>query len=198
MSLGDYEQILTEIAAEWGVAEEEIKLAEQIHKKVVFPAIKELRYAGRRLADALAAISRNDPPKEILEYLADARFGCHCARHDVIDASILKIAIDLDLMLDKLGPEAVLIAYPQYAELVRRVQATQYDIAVARKKRDERRDIYQEIQKAAFPDLVREFNKLKSSETLMKRIAGRTKWHRYLAYALAILSILISLASIMR
>ena len=46
MSLGDYEAILTEIATEWGIAEFEIKLAEQVHRKVVFPAIKELRYAG--------------------------------------------------------------------------------------------------------------------------------------------------------
>jgi hypothetical protein len=196
MSFGDYEEILGEIAAEWGVAEEEIKLAEQIHKKVVFPAIKELRYAGRRLADALAAIARDAPQKEILDYLADARFGCHCARHDVIDASILKIAVDLDLMLKKLGHEAVLAAYPQYAELVSRVQGTQYEIAVARKKRDERRDIYQEIQKAEFPNLVREFNKVKSNEPLMKRIAGRTKFHRYLAYALGVVGILIGIAGI--
>ncbi|GAA0757115.1 hypothetical protein FHS52_000383 [Erythromicrobium ramosum] len=94
MSLGDYEEILTEIASEWGVAEEEIKLAEQIHHKVVLPAIKELRYAGRRLADALGAIARGAPATEVKDLIADARFRCHCARHDVIDASLLKIAID--------------------------------------------------------------------------------------------------------
>ncbi len=36
MSLGDYEAVLTEIAEEWATAEHEIKLAEQIHKRVVF------------------------------------------------------------------------------------------------------------------------------------------------------------------
>jgi hypothetical protein len=195
MSLGDYEAVLTEIAEEWATAEHEIKLAEQIHKRVVFPAIQELRYAGRRLADALVAISRNAAADEVSGYLTDARFGCHCARHDVIDASLLKMAIDLDLMLRKLGHEAVLAAFPKYPELLQKLQNAQFEIAKARHKRESRRDIYEELQRAEFPDLVRQFKEAESNEPLMKRIAMRTRFHRYLAYAFGVAGIVISLFS---
>lgn len=198
MSLGDYEAILVEIATEWGTAELEIKLAEQLHHKVVFPAIKELRYAGRRLADALVAISKGASDDEVKSYLGDARFGCHCARHDVIDASILKMAVDLDLMLTKLGHEAVLGAFPAYPELLVRLQGVQSHIAVARKKREERRDIYAELQKVEFPDLIGQFKSIQASEPLMKRIAMRTKLQRYIAYAIGVAGIILGLIGILR
>ena len=197
MSLGDYEAILTEIATEWGIAEEEIKLAEQVHRKVVIPAIKELRYAGRRLADALSAIARDAPREEIMELLADARFNCHCARHDSIDASIGKISGDLNLALDRLGHEAVLGAFPEYSSLLRRVQQTQTKIVMARKKRETRRDIYAELQEAEFPHLVAEYRKFQSSEKLMKKIAIKTRSERHFAYGLAIIGMAVGVLGFM-
>ena len=184
MSLGDYEELLSDISQEWDIAEREVKMAEQLHKKVVFPAIKELRYAGRRLADALAAITRGEDDKEIRGLLADARFACHCARHDVIDASMLKMGVDLSLALEKLGHEAVLGAFPEYPKLVRSVQEAQTLIATARQKRNERYDIYEELQKAQFPALIEQFKEFQSNEPLMKKIAGKEKGKRYLAYAI--------------
>jgi hypothetical protein len=136
MALDEFERVLAAIAADWNAAEFDLKLGEQVNQKVVFPAIKELRYAGRRLADALVAISQNGAKEDIDALLIHARFNCHCARHDAIDAATLKMAIDLDLMLGKLGHEGVLFAFPQFPVLYRKIQNAQSLIAAARAKRE--------------------------------------------------------------
>lgn len=195
MALGEFEELLTAIAAEWNAAELDIKLGEQVNRKVVFPAIKELRYAGRRLADALVSISKGAPSATVSELLIDARFNCHCARHDVIDAATLKMAIDLDLMLGKLGHEAVLFAFPEFPKLYLNIQAAQSLIATAREKRENRQDIYAEIEATRFRELVDSFNRAKASEPLMKRIAVQTKVSRWIAYGIGALGIILAIVA---
>jgi hypothetical protein len=189
----EFKDTLAAIAEEWNAAERDIKLGEQVNRKVVFPAIKELRYAGRRLADAMVVIVNGGTDEQIHDLLVDARFNCHCARHDVIDAATLKMAIDLDLMLEKLGHEAALFAFPKFPDLYKNIQDAQALIAAAREKRENRQEIYAEIEATKFGDLVDMFNGLKASEPLMKRIATKTKSQRYIAYALAGSSIVLSL-----
>ena len=193
MSLDEYRETLFEIGDEWNEAERDIKLGEQVNRKVVFPAIKELRYAGRRLSDAMTAIAKDKDSKKINEFLSDARFNCHCARHDVIDAATTKMILDLDIMERRLGFDAVLAAFPKFGQFYSAVQDAQEKIALARRKRENRQDIYSEIEKINFPDLVTVYNSLKSSEPLMKRIAARNKFTRWISYVLAIISILVSL-----
>jgi hypothetical protein len=195
MAFDDFKDILAAIATEWNAAEFDIKLGEQVNRKVVFPAIKELRYAGRRLADALVLISQGGDEDSVRELLIDARFNCHCARHDVIDAATLKMAIDMDLMFEKLGHEAALFAFPKFPQLYQSIQDAQVMIAAAREKRENRQEIYAEIEAARFKDLVQMFNELKASEPLMKRIAVATKTSRWTAYGLAIVAIAIALLS---
>jgi hypothetical protein len=192
MALDEFEGDLAAIAADWNAAELDLKLGEQVNQKVVFPAIKELRYAGRRLADALVAISQARSRKDIDALLVHARFNCHCARHDAIDAATLKMAIDLDLMLGRLGHEAVLFAFPKFPDLYHRIQHAQSLIASARAKRENRQDIYAEIEATNFSDLVDLFKEAKGSEPLMKRIAASTKSQRWVAYALAGAGILLA------
>lgn len=184
MALGEYEEVLVAIAADWNAAEYDVKLGEQVNKKIVVPAIKELRYAGRRLADALVAISQGKAKKDIDAFLIHARFNCHCARHDAIDAATLKMAIDLDLMTERLGHEAVLFAFPKFGELFGRIQAAQSLIASARAKRENRGDIYAEIAATDFQGLVELYKSAKASEPLMKKIAARTRAQRWIAYGL--------------
>jgi hypothetical protein len=53
----------------------------------------------------------------------------------------------MDIMTKRLGYEAVLSAFPKYGHLYAAVQSTQELIALTRKKRQERQDIYAEIEK---------------------------------------------------
>lgn len=45
---------------EWNKSEEAIKAAEQVNGRVILPAVKELRYAGRRIVEALHLIGAGD------------------------------------------------------------------------------------------------------------------------------------------
>jgi uncharacterized protein YdcH (DUF465 family) len=109
--LESYRAILTSILAEWNQAEGDIKQAEQVSQRVSEPSIKELRYAGRRVTEAIHKILSGGDPDDIRKLLHDADFDCHRARHDAVDAATSKIATDLKAMTDKLGYHAVLKAY---------------------------------------------------------------------------------------
>ena len=116
----DHLVILAAIQKEWNRAEEDIKTAELVVNKIVLPSIKELRYAGRRVIDALMIITANPhgaDEGQIRSLLDDAKFDCHRARHDAIDAATSKIAIDLEIMVSKLGYHAILPAYPDFPQL---------------------------------------------------------------------------------
>ena len=79
-NLEPYDELLVQIQDEWNIAESDIKQAEQICNGVVIPSIIELRYAGRRIIEALTKIQLGAPEIEISDLLSDARFNCHRAR----------------------------------------------------------------------------------------------------------------------
>ena len=116
--LDDCSALLNSVLAEWNRAEEDIKIAEQVANKVVNPSIKELRYAGRRLVEALVKLQNAAPFEEVEALLNDALFNCHRARHDAVDAGTSKIAIDLDIMTTRLGYEVILPVHPAFPKLV--------------------------------------------------------------------------------
>ena len=84
---------LEEIKRVWDETEIVIKRAERIRAQVVEPAINELRYAGRRLVDAMHladTAGANAKDRETFDsYVRDCLFRCYCAQHDALDASIL-------------------------------------------------------------------------------------------------------------
>lgn len=95
-------ELLAQIKVAWDKAEQAIKRAELVCGEVVTPAIKELRYAGRRLADGLEAVASGTVTPETNGFLRDALFDCYRARHDAIDAAISKIAVEIDLSVRRL------------------------------------------------------------------------------------------------
>jgi len=94
----DFATTLTQIRREWDKAEHSLKIAEQVGNQVIFPAIKELRYAGRRIVDALAECASGGDANKVRALLDDALFDCYRARHDAVDASISTIAAELDVL----------------------------------------------------------------------------------------------------
>src|SRR5688572_5247091 len=102
--MGDDEltRATSRVSAEWNKAETAIKLAEQVNGEIINPAIYELRYAGRRLIEALEAASAGDR-QEALSLLRDAHFDCMRSRHDATDAATSKIVSDLKIAVEYLG-----------------------------------------------------------------------------------------------
>jgi hypothetical protein len=79
------EQAESDLSREWSAAEQAIKIAEVITISGIAPAVMELRYAGRRMADALEA----ETPEIKERLLRDAAIHCQRARADAVDASIV-------------------------------------------------------------------------------------------------------------
>lgn len=174
----DYGDIFADICREWDEAEKDLKRAEQVAEQVVFPAIKELRYAGRRLAQAMKLASADGDKAEIQKLLQDAAFNCHRARHDAIDAASAQIAKILDLACEKLGHDVVLAVNPQFSELIQKVEGLRDKIVKARGSPEDRDRIYEIVENADFPNLIEAFQKFRSSESLMTKMAAEQRWRR--------------------
>lgn len=187
--LDEFRDLLDSINNEWNRAEGDIKQAEQVCTKVIEPAINELRYAGRRLIDAISSASKGGDRRHIESLLTDARFDCHRARHDAVDAASSKITLDLDILQTKLGIDVVLQAFPDFPALVREVDALREKIVASRKIRENRENIYTGIEAVDFPALVSRYNLLRSSEPIMLRLAKGRRRERVGALAFGIVGI---------
>lgn len=144
-------RLLNSVLVEWNRAEEDIKIAEQVANKVVNPSIKELRYAGRRIVDALCKYKNQEPMNDIESLLRDALFDCHRARHDAIDAGTSKIAVDLQLMIKKIKYDAILPVFPEFPNFLKALKAVRVRIQVSRKNRANREVVYTVLESIDFP-----------------------------------------------
>ncbi len=171
----DFGALLNSVLVEWNRAEEDIKIAEQVANKVVNPSIKELRYAGRRIVEALVKFQNDAPAAEIVALLQDALFDCHRARHDAIDAGTSKIAIDLEIMISKLGYEVILSVHPTFPGLFQDLQKIRARIITSRRDRENRDKIYSVLEAADFPELVKSYTALRGNEHMMVAMARRRR-----------------------
>ncbi|MEO5338557.1 MAG: hypothetical protein H7841_16960 [Magnetospirillum sp. WYHS-4] len=174
MTIDVFQPYLSAIRDEWDKAEEDLKRAEQIGNQPVVPSIKELRYAGRRIIDALHALERKEDA-EAMKFIQDALFNCHRARHDAIDAATSAIALKLDFATSQLGYEPVLKAFPKFASLLRDLDAIRERIARSRRNRADRQAIYSAIESVDFPKLVREYGEFTRAEPIMRALAKKQR-----------------------
>lgn len=185
------EALFLEIQQEWNKAEEAIKRSEQVSLEVSIPAISELRYAGRRIVDAFnLAASEGDDADRVLALLEDARFCCHRAQHDAIDAAMAKIAIDLDDLTSRLGFDPVIKACPGFQEFYAQFARTRAKIAASRGKREDRNAIYDAVTETDLPAII------KSYETVMavRPVAKKFAWQMRMGGLNAILLTLVAIA----
>jgi len=190
----DYSEILSSICNEWDAAEDDIKVAEQVGHQVVFPSIKELRYGGRRIIDALNAVAAGEPTEKITAFFEDARFNCYRARHDAIDATIAIISVELHIKAKKIGYRAILKVYPEFSNLTRRLRATQEQISQSRADRSNREKIYSAVENAEFKDIVRMYRDFLDSEDIMRSMAQSDRFWRVMPIVVTSLILLASIA----
>jgi len=144
---------LASLEVHWNLAEKAIKQAEQINAEIVNPAIYELRYAGRRLVEAMPKLDSDpDSAKKLIE---DAIFDCCRARHDAIDAATSKISADFRISIKKIGPKNLLQYFPKFTEIFAILQDTRRKIVESRGNRDNRDEIYKTIQESDMVQLDR-------------------------------------------
>lgn len=168
VEIADFKELLATVRKEWDKAEHSIKLAEQVGNQVVFPAIKELRYGGRRIIDALAVLSENGPAADVKALMDDALFDCYRARHDAVDAVISTIAAELDVTAKKLGYRPIIDAYPNYPKLLQTLRSAQTAIAASRGIRKDRDKIYTALESVDLVALIDQYNDFKLCGDIMR------------------------------
>ena len=192
----EYKSILAGISSEWDQAEKDIKIAEQVCGEVVTPSIKELRYAGRRIVDALNEMAADGDKQKISNYLQDAKFNCHKARHDAIDAAISKISITLELMSQKLGYKNIITVYSGFSDFWAQLSATKEKIVASRGDRENRENLYAAIENSEIQKLVVEFGKIQRAEPIIMSIAKKEKMAMWGSYAIGLIGIIIAIVAI--
>ena len=173
-------QLLSSIQKEWDLAEADIKQAEQVCHSVVVPAIKELRYAGRRLVEAIQPTI--SAPDRVQALLQDANFNCHRARHDAIDAGTSKIASDLDIMVSKIGHDAILKCYPDFAVMRHELSEIRAVIVESRGNREGRAAFYVNLENAQFPAIVKRHVTLQAAEPMMREMASASRRAKFYSW----------------
>jgi len=159
---------LARLSKAWAEAEQSLKISEQQLGDVVIPAIKELRYAGRKLTKALENYRNGvDLPRTDLE-LEDAIFDCYRARHDATDAATSAISLRLDHAITSLGIEAVKEHFPEYSDLAGLLLTTRRKISMARHDSNGRHDLYEDLEVNELPEIVELYEKFKANEPHMK------------------------------
>lgn len=158
----------------------------------MFPSINELRYGGRRLVDVIHGLLNNASEGDIDGWVADARFDCHRARHDAIDTAISKIAIKIDIMVEKLEYEAIIPVFPEFPVLVKQLGDVRKNIARSRENREDREAIYTTVESTDFIGLVERFQRLVECEPIMKKIALKNRWRD----VVAVVALVVALAAL--
>lgn len=171
-------EILVDIQREWDLAEEAIKRCEQVARAAIIPAIKELRYAGRRIVDALNKAHKAGSQQDVNALLEDARFDCHRARHDAMDAALDVMALDFDNLTKRLGYDAVIQAYPDFQSLYRDFAKARRQIALSRGDRQNRNVIYETIASVDFPDLADRYADLVTCKPIALAAAAKSRRQR--------------------
>ena len=195
----EFDASIARISEEWNKAEEYVKVAEQIEGKVVFPSIKELRYAGRRVIEALECAHKNEY-KQALEYLIDARFDCMRARHDAVDTTVSTAAAEIKAVTDRVGHDVVIRGFPEYSKLITLISDSQVKIASSRFNRNNREAIYANRGQAKivegavvsvdFTSLVVLYRSFQANENVIKSLGKKDRFWQLWAVISTLLLIL--------
>ena len=189
------EEALRETRADWDLAEDHVKLAELVDGEAIIPSINELRYAGRRLIDALTAIAAGDVGRAN-GFLGEARFFCLRARHDALDATLLTISGDVKNKLDHLDYEVIAVCFAPLPELRTALHRASNAVAKSRGNREDRDLIYKTVATTDFPRLVELYQEFSSSQDLMVRMTKRRRWTSFLTNCFGIAGMIALLIAI--
>jgi hypothetical protein len=182
--------------------DDELDKAEQVRgNEVVNSAIFELRYAGRKIVDALQLIMNKDWKNDrdvyekIRRYLGDAIEDCVKSKHDAIDAMIDFVTTWFNHMEGRIGLSSLVGLFPDYIEITSRIAAVQDKIAHSREHRAASRDgVYDEIENEDYDAILALYNRMRLSRDRVQKISNWDWWHRV---ANMMLTVVIALGTVL-
>jgi hypothetical protein len=183
-----------ELNSEWNKSEEYLKISEQISTEAVIPGINELRYAGRKLLDALNCEATD--PKRAMALLNDAVHDCYRARHDCIDVAVSLINSHIELMTKRLTYTKLTSVLPELGSLIADLSAAQTKITGSRARRAARENIYEDIKDIDLPAIRARYDKLRASEEMIKSEVARENRNKVLTWAVGAGGLLVGVAGV--
>jgi hypothetical protein len=175
---------LRELITQWNIAERRIKQAENARaQEIVSSAIFELRYAGRKVVDAIVLALdpnwENDEAaaEQIHAYLDDAIEDCVKAKHDAIDAVMSFVVRWFWEQEQLIGLRNVQNFYPEYLRLTATIADIQEKIEQSRGDRTRLREsIYNGIEEGPYDEILGLYKQMRSSRERVDRVVRREKW----------------------
>lgn len=166
------------IADEWDKAEKLIKTAEVTRNEVVLASINELRYAGRRLVDALRAADacRADPncvksKEDLNRYVSETLSFCQRALHDAVDAIILHVRTQIETYDNTFGPSLLAEKFPVIIEMKTVLRAAEKLIVLSREDRMTRGEEYEKLALDQIPKLLDSCDQLEANRALLLELS---------------------------
>jgi hypothetical protein len=189
---------LRELLEQWNIAEGRIKQAENARaQEIVSSAIYELRYAGRKVIDAIELVLNSNwttdrvAYNQIHEFIDDAIEDCVKAKHDAIDAVMSFVVRWFSDQERIIGLDNIQRFYPNYLAATAKITDMQDKIEESRKDRTKLRTaIYNEIEKGGYDEVLTLYKQMRDSkhrvDAAVKRRSRKDRWLLYLAIAGAV------------
>ena len=163
--------MLAQIAREWDRAEHLIKAAERVRAQVVIASVNELRYAGRRIVDALhlAERAKSDPAlkDEFDRYISDALLFAARAQHDAVDAIVLFLQKAVEKYENEFGISLLAEKYPRIFDIRAAISRADSLIIASRQDRMTRADEYNKLAEEHCPALLDHYQHLIANEVVL-------------------------------
>ena len=179
--MADIEVMLDSIAIEWDKAEKLIKTAERARAQVVIASVNELRYAGRRMIDALRLSKQaaTDPSKkdEFERYVSETLAFCTRAQHDAVDAIVLFLQKALQRYEEEFGLTLLGEKYPKIFEIRAALNQADALIISSREDRQRRQEEYQILADDHCPRLIAYYQDLISSKDVLLQLVSAQRRH---------------------
>lgn len=169
-------EILLRVASKWDHTEGLVKEAENLTGDAVGATMFELRYAGRKLVDAVReACSPSGCIETITKYCLEVEENCDRAHHDAIDAIIYYLRQSVKLSEETFGPDLLLENWPNYIHAKAMLDRAGIIVVQSRRDRSYRVDLYEKLRREEIPQILNFIAELTQSENALKLIAARRR-----------------------
>ena len=162
---------LEELSQYTAIVEERLKEAELICGQVVYPAVNELRYLARNLANVLSIAldgGSEDRNKLFERYLLDAELCCQRANHDITDAIFTYIALEIEAVRKSMGASLIQGHFDDYSAQMESLQIVHDLMAKSRgTERTRRAEIYTDIASNYLPGILNFYKRLLTNKHLL-------------------------------
>jgi hypothetical protein len=156
---------LAEIATLWNLIEARAKEVEQFREEAITAAINEMRYAGRRIIDAIVILNGNgwELTDEVKDQFTIAKNYLTNADHDLTDAVCLFARRRFNRVIEIHGLEKLRACCPEFDALYPEILAADRIVQGSREDRQSRNAEYEKLRAEYLPKIIALHGKIRGN-----------------------------------